>query len=125
MAALFGPAIAVRRTASLRSPMTQISTLSVHREAVQQAVAAGALEIVLAAAAARAARRVRGVPRFRCRVVAQALAVVMTEHGGALRAAGPVAAGAVFVRREGTAIGGRTCRGIRGGVLFSLAAERL
>ena len=53
----------------------RIAACSVHREAIEQAVAAGALEIVLGAAAARAARRMRRIPRLRRRVVAQALAI--------------------------------------------------
>src|SRR5438105_15449413 len=63
---------------------------SVRREAVEQAVAAGALEIVLAAAAVRPARGMRRVPGLRLDRVAQAFAVDVAEHGGALGAAGPV-----------------------------------
>src|SRR5262249_20286546 len=76
----------------------------VRREAVQQAVAAGALEIGLAAAAVRSARRMRRVPRLRRVVVAQALAVVMADHGGALPALAPIAAGPVIARRKGAAV---------------------
>src|SRR5262249_49619575 len=75
------------------------------REAVEQPVAAGALEIVLAAAAVRAARRVRGVPRLRGVVVAQTLSVVMADHRRALAALRPVAAGAIVAGRERGAVG--------------------
>src|SRR5262245_13844298 len=77
---------------------------SIRGEAVEQAVAAGAAQIGLAAAAVRAARGVRRVPRLRGVVVAQALAVVVADHGGALPALGPVAAGAILARREGAAV---------------------
>ena len=56
---------------------------SVRREAVEQAGAAGAAQRVLAAAAVRAARRVRGVPGFRRLVVAKPHAVVVADHRGA------------------------------------------
>src|SRR5207248_10681808 len=46
----------------------------------------------------------RGVPGLRRLVVTQALAVDVAEHRGALRALGPVAAGAVLARREGAAV---------------------
>src|SRR5262245_16354652 len=81
---------------------------SIRREAVEQAVAAGALQVGLAAAAIRPARGVRRVPRFRRVVVAQPLPVVMADHGGALPALGPVAAGTILARRQRTAIGLRT-----------------
>src|SRR5436309_101927 len=55
-------------------------------EAIEQAVAAGAAQIGLAATAVRAARGMRRVPRFRGIVVAQALAVMMADHRGALPA---------------------------------------
>src|SRR6185503_16248676 len=55
----------------------------------------------------RTARRMRRVPGVRRRVVAQALAVDVAEHGRALRAARPVLAGAVFTSREGFAVGRR------------------
>ena len=42
---------------------------------------------------------------MRWRVVAQTLAVDVTQHGGALRAARPVVAGPIFAGREGAAIG--------------------
>src|SRR3712207_7394622 len=47
-----------------------------------------------------AARRVRGVPRARRLVVAEADAVVMADHGRALAAFGPVAAGPVLAVRR-------------------------
>ena len=53
---------------------------SVRRETVQQAIAAGAPEIGLRAAAIRTARRMRAVPGFRRVIVTQANAVDMTEH---------------------------------------------
>src|SRR5262245_50131625 len=77
---------------------------SVRREAVQQAVTTGALQVGLAAAAIRAARRMRRVPRLGRLVVTQPLAVMMSHHGGALGALGPVATGAVVARRERAAV---------------------
>src|SRR5919109_4019984 len=74
---------------------------SVGREAVEQAVAAGALQRLLAAAAARGMRR---VPGFGGRIVAQAHAVVMADHRGPVAAAGPVAAGPVLAGRERGAV---------------------
>src|ERR671919_583144 len=70
---------------------------SVGREAVEQAVAAGALQRFLAAAAARGVRR---VPGFGGRIVAQTHPVVMTDHRRPVAAAGPVAAGPVLAGRE-------------------------
>src|SRR5258708_16362287 len=72
----------------------------VRREAIQQAVAAGALEVGLRAAAIRPARGMRTVPGFRRIVVAQADAVGMTHDRRTLRAARPVLAGAIIARRE-------------------------
>src|SRR5436305_10010745 len=80
------------------------SRASVGREAVEQAVAAGALEIVLAAAAVRPARGMRRVPGLRLDRVAQAFAVDVAEHRGALGAAGPVAAGAILAGTERGAV---------------------
>src|SRR5215472_12585231 len=79
-------------------------TSSVHSEAIEQAVTAGALEVILRAAAVRSARGMRRVPRLRRIVVAQALAVGMANHGRALRAARPVLAGAVGLRRKRRAV---------------------
>src|SRR4051812_30180469 len=61
------------------------------RETVEVAVAAGALERVLAAAL----RRVRRVPRLRRGAFIQPRAVVVTDDRRALAALGPVAAGRV------------------------------
>src|SRR5215471_3368536 len=72
----------------------------VRGEAVEQAVAAGASQIVLAAAAVGPARGMRRVPRFRRRIVAQTLAVAVADHRGALGAARPVAAGSVLAGRK-------------------------
>src|SRR5499427_5592935 len=70
------------------------------REAVEEAVASGALQIVLATAAVGPARGMRRVPRLRRVVVAQPLPVVMADHRRALAALGPVAAGAILAGRE-------------------------
>src|SRR5262249_33602666 len=59
----------------------------VRHEAIEQAGAAGAAQVGLAAAAVGAARGMRGIPRSRLDGIAQAVAVVMTEHGRT----GPVA----------------------------------
>src|SRR5260370_33210887 len=69
-------------------------------ETLQQAVAAGALEVGLRAAAIRPARGMRTVPGFRGVIVAQADAVGMTHHRRTLRAARPVLAGTIVARRE-------------------------
>src|SRR5262245_47035463 len=85
---------------------------SVHREAVKQPGAAGAHEVRLAAAALRSARGMRRVPGFRRRVVGEALAVDVAEHGRALRAAGPVAAGAILACGERRAVHLRAGEGV-------------
>src|SRR5262245_57612966 len=61
-------------------------------EAVEQTVAARALQVGLAAPAIRSARRVRRIPRQHRRRGVEALAVVVADHGGAGAALGPVAA---------------------------------
>src|SRR6266702_7961048 len=78
---------------------------SVGRETIQQAVAAGGLEIRLRTAAVGAARGVRRVPRLRRIVVAQAVAIDMAEHRRSLRRARPVLAGAVLAGSERGAVG--------------------
>ena len=75
-------------------------TASVHREAVKQAGAAGALQPLRAAAA----RGMRRIPRVRRRIVAQAQAVAVTDDGRAFAALGPVAASRILVRRWRAAI---------------------
>ena len=72
----------------------------VRGEAVEQAAAAGAAQVVEAATTVGSARGMRRIPRSRRNVVAQALAVGVAYHGGALGAARPVAAGAVLARRK-------------------------
>ena len=67
-------------------------------EAIEQAVAAGAAEVRLAAPAFRTAREMRGVPRPRLGIVAQTLPVDMPDHRRALSAARPVVAGLVLTR---------------------------
>src|SRR3977135_2139544 len=69
-------------------------------EAEEQAVAAGALQCALAAAAIGATRGMRRIPGFRSIVVAQALPVVVADHRRTCPTLGPVAAGAVFAGRE-------------------------
>src|SRR5438552_15101552 len=73
-------------------------------EAVEQAVAAGRVQIGLAAAALGAARGVRRIPGMRRRRIIQARAVDMADDRGTLRAARPVLAGLVLARRTGAAI---------------------
>ncbi len=74
------------------------------REAIKQAVAAGALEIRLRAAAIRPARGMRAIPGFRRIVVAQSDAIGMADHRDTLCAARPVLAGTILARRESRAI---------------------
>src|SRR5262249_24081662 len=95
---------------------------SVGRKAVEQASAAGALEIRLAAAAFGSARGVRRVPRPTFDGVLDALPVDMAEHRRALGAACPVLAGAVFAGREGAAFhgGARKCIVFVGSVAAAL-----
>src|SRR5439155_447255 len=88
------------------SPRCQRAAVRLFRgEAVEEAVAAGALEIVLAAAAVGPARGVRRVPGLRRVVVAQALPIVMADHRRPLAALRPVAAGAVIAGCERGAVG--------------------
>src|SRR3954471_4861702 len=77
----------VLRIRSTGSPWERTSRL-LSREAVEVAVAAGALERVLAAAL----RRMRRVPRLRGGALIQPGAVVVADDGGTLAALGPVAA---------------------------------
>src|SRR5882724_6203019 len=74
------------------------------RETVEEAVAPGALQVVLAAATIGPARRMRRVPGFRRVVVPQALAIVVADHRRALTALRPVAAGAVLADRKRGAV---------------------
>src|SRR5579872_189248 len=78
---------------------------SVRRETIQQAVAAGALQVRLRTAAVRSARRMRRIPGFRGVIVAQSDAVDMTDHRGTLRRACPVLAGAILAGRKRRAVG--------------------
>src|SRR2546426_3346447 len=73
-------------------------------EAVEQAVAAGTLQIVLTAAPVRSARGMRRVPRLRRIVVAQALPVMVADHRCPLAALRPVAAGTILAGRERGAV---------------------
>src|SRR5262245_27208763 len=84
-----------------KTPSAQVSRGShqlVRGEAVEQAVAAGAPQVVLAAAAVGPARGMRRIPRLRRGIVAQTLAVAVADHRGALGAARPVAAGSEIGR---------------------------
>src|ERR1044072_1510991 len=76
----------------------------VRGEAVDQAVAARALGVGLAAAAARSARGMRRVPRLRGRALVEPGAVRVTDHRGAGAVLGPVAAGAVVRAGERRAV---------------------
>src|SRR6266850_173520 len=73
-------------------------------EAVEQAIAAGTLQIVLTAAPVGSARGMRRVPRLRRIVVTQALPVMMADHRRPLAALRPVAAGAILAGRERGAV---------------------
>src|SRR5439155_6201308 len=77
----------------------------VRRKAVEEAVAAGAAQIGLAAAAVRPARGMRRVPRLRRFVVAQAHAVVVAADRRALGALPPVATRPVVAGRKRPAVG--------------------
>jgi hypothetical protein len=54
---------------------------AIHCKAVEQAIPASALQIVLATAAIWPARRMRAVPRLRGLIIPQSLSVDMTQHG--------------------------------------------
>src|SRR5205814_8677291 len=71
---------------------------------IKQTVAARALEIVLAASAARPSRRMRRIPRLGRRTVIESRPVGVSDHGYALTALGPVSACAVFAGGEGRSI---------------------
>src|SRR5262245_32962857 len=79
--------------------------LSLRREAVEQPVATRARQVGLAASAVRSARGMRGIPRQHGRRGIEALAVVMSHHGGTSGTLGPVAARAIFTGRECGAVG--------------------
>src|SRR5258708_32466376 len=81
---------------------------SVRRETVQQAGAAGADQILLAAAALRSARGMSRIPGIGRRRRGDTGAVGMSEHRRALRAARPILAGAVLAGRESGAVGLRS-----------------
>src|SRR5438045_8836362 len=75
-------------------------TLSIGREAIQQAVAARALEIILGAATAGTAGWMRRIPRLGGRALVEPGAVGMPYHCHPLTALGPVAAGTVVSSRK-------------------------
>src|SRR6266567_3515844 len=75
------------------------SRILVRREAVQQAGAAGADQILLAATALGASRRMSRIPGIHRRR-GGTVAVGMTEHRSALGTRRPVLAGPVLARRE-------------------------
>ena len=81
------------------------------------AIAVRLAQSLLAAAAVRAARRVRGVP-IRGLVVAKPHAVVVPDHPGAALAARPVAAGHVVGASEGAAVSPRAGDLRREGLIF-------
>src|SRR5690242_16751283 len=76
-----------------------VSSVSIRREAIDQAGAASRYQ----GGRVAGTRRMRGVPRFRRLVIAQAPAVGVAEHGIAFAALGPVAA-------VMSLSGGRRCR---------------
>ena len=78
--------------------------LSIDGEAVKQTITARAPQGFLAAATTRAARWMRRIPGFGGIVVAQALAVVVADHGRPLAAAGPVATGHIIATSKRPAI---------------------
>src|SRR6185295_3854603 len=88
------------RARAARPPSRSPQNRLVGGEAIEQPIAPGAAQIALAAATVRPARGMRGIPRPRRRIVAQPLAVDVTNHRGALGAAGPVAAGSIVTGRE-------------------------
>src|SRR5258707_4528304 len=100
-------------------------TYLVRRETIKQAVAAGALEVGLRAAAVRSARRMRAVPGFRGVIVAQSDAVGMTHHRRTLRAARPVLAGAVVAGRERGAVWLRSRQHVMAGSRVGPALDRI
>src|SRR5438552_17308196 len=108
------------------SPRCQRAAVRLSRgEAVEEAVAAGALEIVLAAAAVGPARGVRRVPGLRRVVVAQALPIVMADHRRPLAAPRPVAAGAVIAGRERGAVGVRAGQAVVPAGCVATAGDQL
>src|SRR6185437_10555059 len=71
---------------------------------IEQAVAAGAAQVILAATAVGTARRMRRIPRMRRWIIAQAEAVNVSEHGAALGAARPVFSRTILTVREDAAV---------------------
>src|SRR4051812_477340 len=76
----------------------------VDREAVEQAVAAGALQVGLAAAAVGPTGRMRRIPGFHGRAFVEALPVMVPDDRRSCSALGPVAAGLVLAGGEGGAV---------------------
>src|SRR5580700_8941746 len=68
-----GPPLCAGVTEEGRQQSPAWCTPLIDRETIEQPVAAGTAQVGLAAAAVGAARRMRGIPRFRRVVVAQAL----------------------------------------------------
>src|SRR6516225_7627487 len=99
-------------TAATQTNLPVSSITLIRGKTIEQAGAAGALEVRLAATAFRSAGRVRGIPRPALDSVLNALPVDVAEHGGALGAARPVLACAVLAGREGAAFHGRTGEGV-------------
>src|ERR1700730_8298003 len=77
----------------------------VRRKAIKQAIATGALQVVLTATAAGTARWMRRIPRFGGRALVEAGPVGMPHHRDALAALGPVAAGTVVTRGKRRSVG--------------------
>src|SRR6185437_9803500 len=77
-----------------------VSSVSIRREAIEQAGAASRYQ----GGRVAGTRRMRGVPRFRRLVIAQAPAVSVAEHGIAFAALGPVAAVMSLSGGEGGAV---------------------
>src|SRR5579871_6632421 len=94
------PAFALQAMAERAGRGETLWRRSIRRETVEQAVAAGAPQVRLRAAAIRPARGMRGVPGLRRVIVAQADAIDVPDHRGALRRARPVLAGAVVATRK-------------------------
>ena len=76
----------------------------VRREAIKQAIAPGAPEVGLRAAAVRAAREMRTIPGLRGVVIPQPYAIEMPYHRRSLRAARPILASAVVAGGESSTV---------------------
>src|SRR5262245_9166770 len=102
--AVAGPASTTAASAAATMERDRDMARLLGREAVEEPVTTGALQVVLAAAAVGAARGMGRVPGLGRVVVPEPLTIVVADHRRALTVLGPVAARAILAGRERSAV---------------------